>query len=96
MTGAYVASIDQGSASSRCMLFDQRGRLVSMAQKEHRQLFPRPGWVEQDGEEILGNVLEVVGDALDFLMELRMDEGPLGEEEAGRRLDAWWAARQSS
>ena len=38
----------------------------------------------------------VVGDALDFLMELRMDEGPLGEEEAGRRLDAWWAARQSS
>jgi glycerol kinase len=64
MTGAYVASIDQGSASSRCMLFDQRGRLVSMAQKEHRQLFPRPGWVEQDGEEILGNVLEVVGDAL--------------------------------
>jgi len=38
----------------------------------------------------------VVGDALDFLMELRMDEGPLGEEEAGRRLDAWWSARQSS
>ena len=65
MTGAYVASIDQGTASSRCMLFDERGRLVSMAQKEHRQLFPRPGWVEQDGEEILGNVLEVVGDALD-------------------------------
>jgi glycerol kinase len=64
MTGTYVASIDQGSASSRCMLFDQRGRLVSMAQKEHRQLFPRPGWVEQDGEEILGNVLQVVGDAL--------------------------------
>jgi glycerol kinase len=64
MTGAYVASIDQGSASSRCMLFDQRGRLVSMAQKEHRQLFPRPGWVEHDGEEILGNVLQVVGEAL--------------------------------
>jgi glycerol kinase len=63
--GTYVASIDQGSASSRCMLFDERGRLVSMAQKEHRQLFPRAGWVEQDGEEILGNVLEVVGDALD-------------------------------
>ena len=65
MRGTYVASIDQGSASSRCMLFDERGRLVSMAQKEHRQLFPRAGWVEQDGEEILGNVLEVVGDALD-------------------------------
>jgi len=65
VTGAYVASIDQGSASSRCMLFDRRGRLVSVAQKEHRQLFPRPGWVEQDAEEILGNVLQVVPDALE-------------------------------
>jgi glycerol kinase len=47
------------------MLFDRRGRLVSVAQKEHRQLFPRPGWVEQDAEEILGNVLQVVPDALE-------------------------------
>ncbi len=65
MTGAYVASIDQGSASSRCLLFDERGRIVSVAQKEHRQLFPRPGWVEQDAEEILGTVLQVVPDALE-------------------------------
>ena len=65
MTGAYVASIDQGSASSRCLLFDDRGRIVSVAQKEHRQLFPRPGWVEQDAEEILGTVLQVVPDALE-------------------------------
>ena len=64
MTGAYVASIDQGTASSRCMLFDGRGRIVSVAQKEHRQLFPRPGWVEHDPEEILANVLEVVRDSL--------------------------------
>jgi len=65
VTGAYVASIDQGSASSRCLLFDDRGRIVSVAQKEHRQLFPRPGWVEQDAEEILGTVLQVVPDALE-------------------------------
>jgi len=65
VTGAYVASIDQGSASSRCLLFDERGRIVSVAQKEHRQLFPRPGWVEQDAEEILGTVLQVVPDALE-------------------------------
>jgi len=38
----------------------------------------------------------VVGQALDFLLELRLDEGPLGDEEAYRRLDAWWAGRQSS
>jgi poly(A) polymerase len=37
-----------------------------------------------------------VGEALNFLLELRLDEGPLGEEEAGRRLDAWWAARSAS
>jgi len=65
VTGAYVASIDQGSASSRCLLLDERGRIVSVAQKEHRQLFPRPGWVEQDAEEILGTVLQVVPDALE-------------------------------
>ena len=37
-----------------------------------------------------------VGDALDFLMELRLEEGPLGEDEAKRRLDAWWAERNSA
>jgi glycerol kinase len=65
VTGSYVASIDQGTASSRCFVFDERGRIVSMAQKEHRQLFPRPGWVEHDPEEIWNNVLEVVRGALD-------------------------------
>ena len=52
MTGRYVASIDQGTASSRCFVFDDRARIVSVAQQEHRQHFPRPGWVEHDPEEI--------------------------------------------
>ena len=64
MPESFVASIDQGTASSRCLIFDARGRLVSVGQKEHRQLFPRPGWVEQDPEEILRNVLEVAHAAL--------------------------------
>ena len=64
MTRSFVASIDQGTASSRCLLFDERGRLVSVGQREHRQLFPRPGWVEQDPEEILRTVVEVVDEAL--------------------------------
>jgi poly(A) polymerase len=38
----------------------------------------------------------VIGEALDFLLELRLDEGPLGEDEAFRRLDEWWAARQAA
>jgi glycerol kinase len=65
MAKEYVAAIDQGTASSRCLIFDPRARIVSVAQKEHRHYFPRPGWVEHDPEEIWRNVLTVVGEALD-------------------------------
>ena len=41
----YVAAVDQGTTSTRCILFDQGGRLVSVAQAEHAQHYPRPGWV---------------------------------------------------
>jgi glycerol kinase len=62
--GRFVAAIDQGTASSRCLVFDNRSRIVSVAQKEHHHYFPRPGWVEHDPEEIWRNVLEVVTQAL--------------------------------
>ncbi len=48
MTERYVAAIDQGTASSRCLIFDRSGRIVSVAQKEHRHIYPKPGWVEHD------------------------------------------------
>jgi glycerol kinase len=64
MTARYVAAIDQGTTSSRCILIDQAGAVVAMVQKEHRQIFPRPGWVEHDAEEIWANVQEVVAGAL--------------------------------
>ena len=60
MSEHYVAAIDQGTASSRCIVFDRAARIVSVAQKEHEQIFPRPGWVEHDPEEIWRNVVEVV------------------------------------
>ncbi|HEX3405925.1 MAG TPA: FGGY family carbohydrate kinase, partial [Caulobacteraceae bacterium] len=63
MTARYVAAIDQGTTSSRCMLFDQAGAVVAVAQKEHRQIYPRPGWVEHDAEEIWANVAEVTAGA---------------------------------
>jgi glycerol kinase len=65
MSEQYVAAIDQGTASSRCLIFDRSARIVSVAQKEHQQFFPRPGWVEHDPEEIWRNVEEVVRDAVD-------------------------------
>jgi glycerol kinase len=64
MRERYVAAIDQGTASSRCLVFDRSARIVSVAQKEHHHIYPRPGWVEHDPEEIWRNVEEVVARAL--------------------------------
>jgi glycerol kinase len=74
----YVAAIDQGTASSRCLVFDRSAHIVSVAQKEHRQLFPRAGWVEHDPEEIWRNVEEVVQGALDQAQLERSDVVALG------------------
>ena len=60
----YIGAIDQGTSSSRFIIFDAAGAIVAMAQKEHRQIMPRPGWVEHDSVEVLGNVNEVIGAAL--------------------------------
>jgi len=57
-------SIDQGTTSTRCIVFDHAGRLVSVAQREHRQLFPRPGWVEHDAVEIWRNLERIAPQAL--------------------------------
>ena len=55
----YIMSLDQGTTSSRCILFDKEGNICSVAQKEFRQFFPQPGWVEHDAEEIWFTTLEV-------------------------------------
>ncbi len=64
MRERYVAAVDQGTASSRCLVFDEAARVVAVAQKEHRQIFPRAGWVEHDPYEIWNNVQEVLAGAL--------------------------------
>lgn len=60
----YVGAIDQGTTSTRFMVFDQSSRVVAVAQKEHEQIYPQPGWVEHDPLEILRRTEEVIGDAL--------------------------------
>jgi glycerol kinase len=60
----YVAAIDQGTTSSRCIVFDRQGRVVGVAQREHEQIFPRPGWVEHDPETIWRNTEFVLGEVL--------------------------------
>jgi glycerol kinase len=64
MTKAFVAAIDQGTTSSRCMIFDATGAAAASAQVEHRQIFPRPGWVEHDALEIWANVSGVTSAAM--------------------------------
>jgi glycerol kinase len=61
----YIGAIDQGTTSTRFMVFDRAGRVVSVAQKEHQQIFPRPGWVEHDAAEIILRTEEVIGAALE-------------------------------
>jgi glycerol kinase len=61
----WLAAIDQGTTSSRCLVFDERGAVVSVGQKEHRQIYPRAGWVEHDAVEIWRNTQSVVQEAID-------------------------------
>jgi glycerol kinase len=60
----YVGALDQGTTSTRFIVFDHSGVIVSIDQREHEQIYPRPGWVEHDALEILARCREVIGGAL--------------------------------
>ncbi|MFD2446936.1 glycerol kinase GlpK [Bacillus sp. CGMCC 1.16607] len=60
----YILSLDQGTTSSRAIIFNQKGEIVHTAQKEFNQLFPKPGWVEHNANEIWGSILSVIAGVL--------------------------------
>jgi glycerol kinase len=60
----YIGAIDQGTTSTRFIVFDRSGRVISIAQKEHEQIYPNPGWVEHDPEEIWQRTREVIAEAM--------------------------------
>src|SRR6185295_13170187 len=60
----YIGAIDQGTTSTRFIVFDRTGRLVSSAQKEHEQIYPKPGWVEHDPNEIWRRTEDVISEAM--------------------------------
>lgn len=62
--GKYVMALDAGTTSNRCILFNKKGEIVSSAQKEFTQYFPKPGWVEHDANEIWSNQLGVAVEAM--------------------------------
>lgn len=62
--GKYIMALDQGTTSSRCILFDKKGNMCSVAQKEYKQYYPKPGWVEHDPKEIWSSQISVATEAM--------------------------------
>ena len=90
----FILALDQGTTSSRAILFNQDGGIVAVAQKEFRQIFPKPGWVEHDAEQLIeanSNLRDMPAKgfpavAYATLARARKDAGPLE-----RRLRLMWA-----
>ena len=76
--GSYILSIDQGTTSSRAIIFDHDGKIVASSQREHQQIFPQAGWVEHDPMDIWVNVREVSGEALSRAQLTRHDIAGIG------------------
>jgi glycerol kinase len=74
----FVGAIDQGTTSTRFILFDEAGEVVTLARREHAQICPQPGWVEHDATEIWRNTLAVIDDALAKASAARSDLAAIG------------------
>ena len=74
----YIMALDAGTTSNRCILFDKQGNICSVAQKEFTQIFPQPGWVEHDADEIFATQLEVAQIALRNLGATAADVAAIG------------------
>lgn len=92
MTDRFVAAIDQGTTSSRCIIFDAAGSIAAADQAEHRQWFPRPGWVEHDPAEIWHRVQQVTRGALDRAGLSRADLSAVGITNQRETTLVWDAA----
>lgn len=71
MSDKYILALDQGTTSSRAILFDHSGNIINVAQKEFTQFYPNPGWVEHDAEEIWSSQYGVLAEVLAKKISLR-------------------------
>ncbi|HSI34558.1 MAG TPA: glycerol kinase GlpK [Tepidisphaeraceae bacterium] len=85
----FVAAIDQGTTSTRCILFDRAGTPCASAQKEHRQIMPRPGWVEHDPAEIRDRTDEVIRGAMASAGATAADVAAVGVANQRETTVAW-------
>ena len=90
--GKYVMALDAGTTSNRCILFNERGEMCSVAQKEFTQFFPKPGWVEHDAEEIWSTQLEVAQEAMKNLNATAADIAAIGITNQRETTLVWDAA----
>lgn len=74
----YVMALDAGTTSNRCILFDKAGKICSVAQKEFTQIFPKPGWVEHNADEIWETQLEVAREAMEKISAKASDIAAIG------------------
>ena len=74
----YIMALDAGTTSNRCILFNEKGEMCSVAQKEFTQFFPKPGWVEHDADEIWSTQLEVAKEAMANVGAIAADIGAIG------------------
>ena len=63
----YIMALDAGTTSNRCILFNEKGEMCSVAQREFHQHFPKPGWVEHDADEIWASMLGVAVEAMSMI-----------------------------
>lgn len=85
----YLVSIDQGTTSTRAIVFDRSARIVSTGQLEHEQIFPKPGWVEHDALEIWRNTREAIGQALSKAELTRHDIAGVGITNQRETVVVW-------
>ena len=76
--GRYVMALDAGTTSNRCILFNKKGEMCSVAQREFTQYFPKPGWVEHDADEIWATMLGVAVEAMTMIGASAKDIAAIG------------------
>lgn len=87
--GKYIMALDAGTTSNRCILFDKKGEICSMAQREFRQIFPQPGWVEHDADEIWASQLGVAVEAMNKISATAADIAAIGITNQRETVIVW-------
>ena len=85
----YIMALDAGTTSNRCIIFDKSGSIIASAQKEFKQIYPQPGWVEHDPLEIWESVLSIMQEALNSCQAKASDIAAIGITNQRETVGVW-------